>query len=378
MRVLNVNMSLDPIGGGGTAERTLQMTRSLVKAGVECFLISTDIGLTAERMKEVEDVHIVALPCLVERFYIPRFLLNKITQLVKHVDIVHIMGHWVFLNALIYLIAKMLRKPYVVCPAGALQIYGRSRNIKKFYNFIIGQRIIRDADGHVAIAANEISQFQAYGVDSNRVSIIPNGINVEGFQVIDVAGFRGKYGLEDYPFIMFMGRLNDIKGPDLLLQAFCNLKNKLKDYHLVFAGPDGGMLAKLKAKVEEFKLNDRVRFLGYLGGVDKSQAYYAAELLAIPSRQEAMSIVVLEAGITGTPVLLTDQCGFDEIAHIGGGQVVPASVNGLQKGLVEILSNPTQLKLMGENLEKYIYEHFTWDAIIDKYMKLYYKILSEK
>jgi len=177
---------------------------------------------------------------------------------------------------------------------------------------------------------------------------------------------------------MFMGRLNDIKGPDLLLQAFCNLKNKLKDYHLVFAGPDGGMLAKLKAKVEEFKLNDRVRFLGYLGGVDKSQAYYAAELLAIPSRQEAMSIVVLEAGITGTPVLLTDQCGFDEIAHIGGGQVVPASVNGLQKGLVEILSNPTQLKLMGENLEKYIYEHFTWDAIIDKYMKLYYKILSEK
>lgn len=89
-----------------------------------------------------------------------------------------------------------------------------------------------------------------------------------------------------------------------------------------------------------------------------------------------MSIVVLEAGITGTPVLLTDQCGFNEVESIGGGQVVPASVEGLQNGLLEILRDPEQLKLYGVNLKQYVYKHFTWDSVISKYLKLYRQILN--
>ncbi len=58
--------------------------------------------------------------------------------------------------------------------------------------------------------------------------------------------FRSRYRLGNDPFIMFIGRLNHIKGPDLLLQAFCNVRDKLNGYHLVFAGPDGGMLRELK------------------------------------------------------------------------------------------------------------------------------------
>ena len=175
---------------------------------------------------------------------------------------------------------------------------------------------------------------------------------------------------------MFVGRLNSIKGPDLLLQAFGNLKDKLQDLHLVFVGPDGGMLAELKQMVVEFGVNERVHFLGYLGGAEKSQAYHAADLLVIPSRQEAMSIVVLEAGITGTAVLLTDQCGFNEVATINGGLVVPASVNGLQKGLVKILYDHAKLKMMGTNLKKHVENVFTWDVVINQYLNLYCKILD--
>ena len=61
---------------------------------------------------------------------------------------------------------------------------------------------------------------------------------------------------------------------------------------------------------------------------------------------------------------------------VGGGQAVPASVDGLQKGLVEILSEPAQLKSMGANLKKYVFEHFTWDVVIEKYLSLYHKILD--
>jgi glycosyltransferase involved in cell wall biosynthesis len=378
MKILNVNMTLDPVTGGGTVERTFQMSRFLVKAGMECTLLTTNAGSTPQRTLDLEQVKVTALRTMNNRFYLPRFSYNSIKNLVRDADIVHLMNHWTIINALVYRTCRKLNKPYVVCPAGSLPIYGRSRNFKKLFNLIIGARIIRNADGHVAIAVNEIDQFQAYGVESDRVSIIPNGINVADFQVNDSDGFRRKYGLRDNPFIMFIGRLNTIKGPELLLQAFLNQKDRLKDFHLVFVGPDGGMLSKLKEMVAKLGVDDRVHFLGYLGGADKSRAYHAADLLIIPSRQEAMSIVVLEAGITGTPVLLTDQCGFNEVIGIGGGQVVPASVDGLQQGLVEILREPAQLKSMGANLKKYVFEHFTWDVVIEKYLGLYHKILDTR
>jgi glycosyltransferase involved in cell wall biosynthesis len=376
MKVLNVNMSLDPVTGGGTAERTFQISKFLAKVSIECTVLTTDLGLTPERIKAMERVRIIALPCLFRRFYVPKFSYKQIRNIVKDADVVHLMGHWTFINALVYFIAHRLNKPYVVCPAGALPIYGRSKFIKKLFNWIIGSKIISNANGHIAIAVNEIDQFQAYGVEAGKISIIPNGINAEEFQISNVTKFRKKYGLSNDPFIMFMGRLNYIKGPDLLLHAFCNVKEGLLDFRLVFAGPDGGMLGELKEKSKVMEIANRVHFTGYLGGEEKSSAYHAADLLVIPSRQEAMSIVVLEAGITGTPVLLTDQCGFNEVESIGGGQVVPASVEGLQNGLLEILRDSSQLKLYGVSLKQYVYKHFTWDSVISKYLKLYRQILN--
>jgi glycosyltransferase involved in cell wall biosynthesis len=371
MKILNVNTSLDPVNGGGTAERTFQMSRFLAKAGADCAVLVTDLGLTPERLKKLQNVEVVAYPCLSRRFYIPKGSYKDIWNLVANAEIIHLMNHWSFLNALVFLMARDLHKPYVVCPAGALPIYGRSKILKRFYNLVIGRNIIRQAHGQIAIAPVEISQFKAYGVPPEKISIMPNGVDAGNFLSNDTVAFREKFGLGDAPFILFMGRLNAIKGPDLLLQAFCNISDTIRNYHLVFAGPDGGMLSQLKEMAATRNISDRVHFTGYLGDADKSQAYYAAELLVVPSRQEAMSIVVLEAGVTGTPVLITDQCGFDDVIHIGGGQVVPVTAGGLQAGLNELLRKPDGLKAMGERLKHYVSSHFTWDIIARKYLEYY-------
>ena len=378
MRILNVNMSLDPVSGGGTAERTLQISRSLVRAGLQCDVLTINSNLNDERKEQLSGINLIVLECLVERYYIPKLSQRIIKDAVANADIIHLMNHWTILNALVYLSARRQKKPYVVCPAGALPLFGRSQKFKYLYNNFIGNSIISNANGHVAIAVNEIGHFQQYGVEPDKVSLIPNGINTEDFKSSDVDNFRRKFGLNDSPFILFVGRLNAIKGPDLLLYAFRNLNEAFNDYHLVFAGPDGGMLSELKEKSEEMEIANRVHFTGYLGGEEKSSAYCAASLLAIPSRQEAMSMVVLEAGIMGTPVLLTDQCGFDEVERIGGGRVVSASVEGLQNGFSEILNNPDKLKSMGSNLKKHVIDNYTWEKIINKYIHLYRRVLSNK
>jgi glycosyltransferase involved in cell wall biosynthesis len=375
MKILNVNMSLDPIRGGGTTERSFQMSRFLSRNGQNCTVLTLDLGLTQERINAMAGVKVIAMPCLFKRFGLPRFSLSAINQIVGDSDIIHLMSHWTFLNALVYYCARHQKKPYVVCPAGSLPIFGRSKFNKKIYNLVVGKKIIRNANRCIAISPNEFSHFERYGIKKESISVIQNGICLEEYLIKDDIAFRQAYGLLDTPFILFVGRLNPIKGPDILLRAFCAIKDKFP-HHLVFAGPDGGMLNDLEEIVRQENVGDRVHFVGYLAGTRKSMAYHAAELLVIPSRSEAMSIVVLEAGATATPVLIADQCGFNDIKEIGGGIVVATSDEGIKQGLINLLSMPSELKSMGNKLKQYTQEFFTWDSIVSKYIKLYEEILS--
>jgi glycosyltransferase involved in cell wall biosynthesis len=286
------------------------------------------------------------------------------------------MGHWTALNALVYFATMARKKPYVVCPAGALRIYGRSRILKIVYNLLVGERLIRNASAWIAITEDERIQFEAYGVGRDKVFVIPNGIDPESYPNEGAAGFREKHGIGNRPFILFVGRLNVIKGPDILLEAFCRGQHAWPEWHLVFAGPDGGMLSMLKSYAAKSSAHDQVHFIGYVGGAEKSAAYQAADLLVIPSRQEAMSIVVLESGISGTPALLTDQCGFDVVESIGGGKVVPATVEGVHAGLVEMLSDRANLADMGSRLRDYVRDNYTWDVVVRMYLDLYRKLFA--
>jgi glycosyltransferase involved in cell wall biosynthesis len=91
-----------------------------------------------------------------------------------------------------------------------------------------------------------------------------------------------------------------------------------------------------------------------------------------------MSIVVLEAGAAGTPVLITDRCGFGEVARIGGGQVVPATVEGLRDGLIAMLGDADKLSEAGARLRKFTEAHFSWSSVVTRYVELYEGILGER
>lgn len=375
MKILNVNHTLDPVSGGGTTERTVQISRYLVRAGAECTVLTLDLGLGPETLERLLGVEVKALACLNRRFFIPKWPSGIINELVAAADVVHLMGHWTVLNALVYRACRSLNKPYVVCPAGALPLFGRSRMLKRIYNLVVGRRMVRDAARFIAITADEIKHYQLYGGKKERVGLIANGIAPDEYIDNDTEQFRQQHNLPvNNPIVLFLGRLNPIKGPDLLLDAFVNLCGDHEEYVLVFAGPDGGMQAELAERVRSVGIENRVYFIGFIAGADKSRALWAADLLVVPSRQEAMSIVALEAGITATPVLLTDQCGFGEVADVDGGVVVEASAAGLQSGLEAMLADRGRLKEMGHNLKKHVREKYLWSGVAEAYIRMYEEI----
>ena len=379
LKVLNVNTSIDLRRGGGTAERTFQMSRHIgMESGVECTVLTLDIDITQSRLESLRPARAVVLRCIWNRFYIPSFRFILIRNLVADADIVHLMGHWSVLNVVVYFTCKTLNKPYVVCPAGTLPIFGRSKLIKKAYNIIIGKSIIRDAAACIAVTVNERADFLEYGVNSESVMVIPNGVNPEDFPETDKDVFLNKFTLRGVPFLLFMGRLNLIKGPDILLDAFVQIAHAHPDLHLVFAGSDEGMLKPLRRSASNAKLADRIHFLGYLMGDDKSAAYRTAKLLIVPSRQEAMSIVAVEAGICGLPVLMTDQCGFSQVREVDHRLEVPATKGGIASGLTSLLAASGTLPALSEKWSTFVRSNFTWSTVGPRYCEVYRMILATK
>lgn len=375
MKVLNVIGLLNPELGGGTAERTVQMSYFQNQAGISCNILTINKGVDEPLRHYLSGIDIVALPYISDRFHIPFPLLLTISRLVKEADIVHLMNHWSVLNVYVYLCSKIWKTPYVVCPAGTLQKFGRSIFLKSIYDWVIGRRIVVSAESVVAITKDEMSQFIAFGIPVEKMCVIPNGVVTETKAPNIDYGFRQKYGLGKRPYILFMGRLNSIKGPDLLIDAFCRwYANGNAKYDLVLAGPDDGLLKELKDKVRNADLHKTIHFVGYLTGEEKRQAFVSADLLVIPSRSEAMSLVVLEAGVLGTPVLATDTCGLNDLRQHRCGWICAPTRQGLYDGLTEALSSENRV-LSGENLKSYVRENFDWARMITKYNNLYKTIV---
>ena len=380
MKILHVNHLLDCITGGGTAERTYQISRFLARAGVECTVLTLDIGITPERIAGLENVRVVALPCLNRRFFVPKVSFAALVELVSRADVVHLSGHWTLLNALVFRACRKLGKPYVFCPAGALKPFGRSLALKRVYDACVGRKLAQAAAACVEITEDERADFEAYGVVGSQVSVIPNGIDPAQYELSDPGeaeeSFRQKCGVGSAPYLLFLGRLNEIKGPDMLLDAFCRIAGRYASLHLIFAGPDAGMLRQLRDKSDAQDVAARVHFTGFLGGSGKVAALRGAMLLAIPSRREAMSIVVLEAGICGTPVLFTDACGLDGIALAAAGTMVQVSAEALAVGLLSALSDQPALRASAARLNALVRARYLRRSQAERYRALYERLLT--
>tara|TARA_B100000519_G_scaffold203428_1_gene226707 strand:+ start:16213 stop:17346 length:1134 start_codon:yes stop_codon:yes gene_type:complete len=371
MKILNVVQSVDEKTGGGATERARQLSLHLSRIGHDVTLLTTNCILSSSSAKSLSNLKLVPLPCFNKRFYAPWPLICKVNKLIKESDVVHLFSHWVLINVIVYLLVKINKKPYVVSPLGALPIFGRSEFLKRIYNFVIGKKMIQNANYSIVATLNELQALKLYNVDKKNVIHIPNGINEDDYKIKNDNSFKARLGLDNHPYVLFIGRLNPIKGPDLILEAFCNIKDIHPNLHLAYIGPNEGMLDNLIKITREHAVTDRVHFCGYVSREDKARIIQSSQFLIIPSRQEAMSIVVLEAGICGKPVLITDQCGFDEIEHLGGGLVVSADIAGLSQGINNMLNQKENFLLMGTNLQKSVRQKYLWSIVADRHVTIF-------
>ena len=356
LNIILVNIWLNPQQGGGTAERTRQLALNLARLGCKCTIVAMGSTPWSDEFKQA-NVDLVLVDSLGRRYPLPLINFVGLFRLIRKADIVHIMGFWFPLAAASSALALISGTPSVLCPAGSLTRFGRSSWIKRFYYVTAGQWMLSSAASIIATTHQEQALLLSdFSIAASSVFISPNGIGPPPPTSVNVHFPNDK-------IILFVGRLNPIKGADILLEAFASVAKILPDTLLILSGPDEGQRKQLQKRVAELKLEKCVLFTGFVDEFYRTALLSRASILAVPSHTEVMSMVALEAGAVGVPVILTDKCGFDEVQEIGGGLVVKAEEKDLSEALLTMLSDDVTRKEMGKRLREFVVERYCWRRV---------------
>lgn len=203
-----------------------------------------------------------------------------------------------------------------------------------------------------------------------NVRQIVMGIGMETDIAGDANRFRQKYKISE-PFMIYAGRKDTGKNVDLLLRYFSEYhKRQSSDLQLVLIG--GG---KLDIPLE---ITRKVHDLGFVDKQDKYDAYAAAELLCQPSHNESFSLVIMESWLCGRPVLVHDACAVTKgFAIESSGGLYFKDYFEFEGVLNYVLSHSAVTESMGNNGRKYVRKNFSWDKIIDRYIKFFKSIEGE-
>jgi glycosyltransferase involved in cell wall biosynthesis len=233
------------------------------------------------------------------------------------------------------------RVPYVLAPNGTAPRIERFRLLKGVFDGVLGQRVIDRADRVLAVSRIEQQQLTSLGIAEKCIALIPNPIDLDEFSTPVARGrFRTRHSLAARRVVLFLGKLTARKRVDVLIRAFAQIRTS--DSHLVIAGNDMGSRTGAEALASALGVGEQTTFTGLLTGAERLEALADADVVAYPSEHEIFGLVPLEALLSGSPVIVADDCGCGEVvAKLRGGQVVAAgSVEALAVAIRRVLEEP--------------------------------------
>lgn len=383
-KILHVIPSVGPQRGGPSV-MVRTMARALSHAGLEVHVATTDDN-GPDRLPvplgvpQHEDGATFWYFPRQTRFYIFSWPLTRwLAQHVREFDLVHIHALFSYAALPAAVLARRAGVPYIVRPLGTLNRWGfenRRPWLKKLSFRLIESRILRRAAAIHFTSGQERCEAAELVADG-RTEIIPNPLDASPHSW-PLGAFRARFPhLEGQRIILFLSRLDEKKGLDLLLAAFARVHQQCPDTVLVLAGsghPD--FVAALQDRSAAMGISSSVLWAGFLSGEQKWAALADADIFVLPSYSENFGNAVVEAMAAGLPVVVSDQVGIhSEIAEAGAGAVVPCNVDRLAQQLLEFLADPKLRSAVGQNGRRLSSRRYSPDSVGAQMLHLYNELI---
>lgn len=243
------------------------------------------------------------------------------------------------------------------------------------------RKIIAKLAGAIAISNDIRDELLSYGIPDQKIAQIPNGVDTEQFfPAADDSqriAIRERLGLPNQPTIVFSGTLVRRKQPHLLIEALIALIRKGIDAQLVMVGPetDPQYVGQMKQQVRTAEIERHVIWAGFTR--DVAPFYRAADIFALPSKNEGMPNALLEAMASGLPCVATDISGSRDLVNDGQtGLLVQPTAVSLTNALDQLLNGGEASRTLGRNAMTMISNKFSSQVVLNQHEQLFRDILS--
>ena len=219
-------------------------------------------------------------------------------------------------------LSQELAIPHVVTfhTLSLIKMQSRAGEEEQSERSVIETKVIATADRIIAFSPHERDAMaRLYAADANKITLVPCGVDLEVFRPLNQKAVRSSLGLNGEKILLYVGRVEPIKGLDLLVETAAQMDSE-DGVRMIVVGADVNgdrEMDRVRQLAREKDLEDKIDFVGQVDHDDLPLYYNAADVCVVPSYYESFGLVALESMACGTPVVATRVGGLSTIVHHG-------------------------------------------------------------
>lgn len=367
---------------GGIAIFLSELSRGLVKHGHDVRVVVPEIQSFTD-YDQNQPYPIFRYPIL-RRFSSLCIGYHLLKQIIKKKPEILFLGHVSATRGLpVLLFSLFFRIPYVVlCHAGHLPISSVSK-----INKISTYTLLRNANLLLANSKYTLQLLIGRGFSDTKIRVLTPGVDTDYFAPISdenkVKILRSKYGANEMPLILNIGRLVPKKNQVRIVKAIAKLRERGIFAKCIIAG-NGPEQDNLQKHIEELGIGDRVSLIGYAGREKVRELFQIVDIVVLPSiidndDHESFGIVAIESAACGKPVIVGSLGGQPETVIPGetGFVIDGDDVNAIEETIKKLIEDKDMAKKFGETGRKRAVEEFSWKKISAKAEKMLESLISD-
>ena len=384
MKILMLTWEYPPRVVGGISKVVYDLSHKMVKEGNEVTVVTYKDGDNVKYYENDKGVEVYRVDNYMIR---PNNFIDWIMQLnfnmiTKANEIINKNGKFDVIHAHDWLVAysaKSIKESYNIPLISTIHATESGRNSGIHDET---QRYINDSEWMLTYESSEVivnSNYmknevqRLFGLPYDKINVIPNGVNLQLFSNVNVDyDFRRQYAMDNEKIILYVGRLVYEKGIQNLIAAMPKILDRYHDSKLIICGR-GGMIDDLREQVKYLGIDNKVYFAGYCDSKKMQKMYKCADVAVFPSTYEPFGIVAIESMLSGTPTIVSDVGGLNEIVEHGvtGMKSYAGNANSIADSVLALLFDPKLCANISQNAIKKVKENYNWAKITDNTYYVY-------
>jgi glycosyltransferase involved in cell wall biosynthesis len=357
VKIAQVNVYFNPFMVGGAEWYTYNISRQLVNRGheVHVFTANRYNGVTAPASDTIDGISVHRIPLSMDWSYRMKTWSGLYEAIMaQEFDVIHTYDYAQSHSAVAVRAGGASRTRTVLTVFDVHSMIPRTwykRIPMRMIEGYMAGRTVKKASMVLVRAPSLVEPMVHLGGNLQRIRVTPSGVRDESLGEFDDQHFRSRHGISGSPLILFVGRLNHLKGPQILLESAPRIIQKFPDAEFVLVGPDqSGFGEALKKRANQLGIARQVHFLGPIYDFkEKMEAYASCDVFVLPTSYEGTSQAIFEAMAQGKPVVSTKVGGVPfQLTDGEEGRLVPfADSDALSSATLGILESKALSVEMG-------------------------------